>query len=73
VLLPLRFSLQETADGELVILHDFHLGDAFPNKGPNVEPYEQLCQQLGLTQDAVMPRHVKVSTDVCVDTLAGSA
>jgi hypothetical protein len=39
--------LQETADGELIILHDFHLADAFPDTGPNVEPYKQLRAQVG--------------------------
>lgn len=39
--------LQETADGELIILHDFHLADAFPDTGPNIEPYKQLRAQLG--------------------------
>lgn len=51
---------QETADGELIVLHDFHLGDAFPNAGPNTQPYRQLQQQLGLKQDRVMHLLVKV-------------
>jgi glycerophosphoryl diester phosphodiesterase len=36
--------LQETADGELVVLHDFDLLRAFPNSGPNVAVYQQLAQ-----------------------------
>jgi hypothetical protein len=57
---PLPGGLQETADGELIILHDFHLGDAFPNTGPNLEPYSLLRTQLYLNQDAAAALHVKV-------------
>lgn len=45
-----------------MILHDFHLGDAFPDSGPNVPPYQQLRQQMGLSQEAAAALHVKVST-----------
>lgn len=37
--------LQETADGELVVLHDFDIARAFPNIGPNVDAYIQLHRQ----------------------------
>jgi glycerophosphoryl diester phosphodiesterase len=40
----LFLDLQETADGELVVLHDFDLLRAFPNIGPNVAAYQQLAQ-----------------------------
>lgn len=36
--------IQETADGELVVLHDFDLLRAFPNTGPNIAAYQQLAQ-----------------------------
>lgn len=44
LLLLLHLCLQETADGELVVLHDFDLLRAFPNTGPNIAAYQQLAQ-----------------------------
>eukprot|EP00882_Tetradesmus_deserticola_P012427 GHRQ01013170.1.p1 GENE.GHRQ01013170.1~~GHRQ01013170.1.p1 ORF type:complete len:344 (+),score=111.83 GHRQ01013170.1:127-1158(+) len=39
----IELDVQETADGELVVLHDFDLLRAFPNTGLNVAGYEQLA------------------------------
>ncbi|KAF6264845.1 hypothetical protein COO60DRAFT_1179695 [Scenedesmus sp. NREL 46B-D3] len=40
----IEVDVQETADGELVVLHDFDLLRAFPNTGSNVSAYQQLVQ-----------------------------
>ncbi|KAF8067208.1 hypothetical protein HT031_002255 [Scenedesmus sp. PABB004] len=51
--------IQETADGELVVLHDFALGRAFPPAGPNLAVYDQLRAE-GLRQPGTAA-HVAVS------------
>ncbi len=40
-----EIDVQETADGELVVMHDMHLRRAFPHRGPNVAAFEQLRAQ----------------------------
>eukprot|EP00878_Enallax_costatus_P036022 GHUV01040296.1.p2 GENE.GHUV01040296.1~~GHUV01040296.1.p2 ORF type:complete len:214 (+),score=42.02 GHUV01040296.1:1024-1665(+) len=41
----IEIDIQETADGELIVLHDRQLARTYPDTGPNVEAYRQLYQQ----------------------------
>lgn len=41
----IEIDIQETADGELIVLHDRQLARTFPETGPNIEAYRQLCQE----------------------------
>lgn len=73
--------LQETADGEIVVLHDFHLADAFPDRGPNTAPYRRLHAQLSSSSssspggDSARPRGplVKVCGAQLLHATAASA
>lgn len=58
--LHMAVCFQETADGEIAILHDFHLGDAFPAAGINEAPYQQLRAQTNNRLRLPGSLHVKV-------------